>query len=247
MKAPIDRFFPESAVGGYSRVDGTVEFYSRINALLEPDKVVLDFGAGRGVSRQEDPSAYRRGLLSLGDRCRRVIGVDVDSAVRENPGLHEAHVIAPNSRIPLEDESVDLIVSDWVLEHVDDPAFMAEEFSRVLKPGGWVCARTPNRWGYIGIATNLVPNRLHETLLRRAQPDRKAKDVFPTRYRINTRSKFRQYFDPGDWSHYSYGHFSEPAYFGNSRLLWGLMLLSFRLTPEFFAPVWLVFMRKKQD
>ncbi len=238
-------FFPETSVGGYSRVDGTVEFYSRVNALLGPEMTVLDYGAGRGVNLQEDRCEWRRQLLRLQGKCRRLIGVDVDDAVLDNPGLDAAHVISPNATLPLKDQSVDLVVSDWVLEHVDDPRFVAAELSRVLRPGGWFCARTPNRWGYIGLATNLVPNQFHTRILKWAQPGRKEVDVFPTRYRLNTRSRLKKAFDPEQWEHFSYGHASEPAYFGSNRLLWGLMLLSFRLTPEFFTPVWLVFLRKK--
>jgi SAM-dependent methyltransferase len=238
-------FYPETDVGGFSRVDGTIEFYTRVNALLESEATVLDFGAGRGVGLQDDPVAYRRRLQTLKDKCSRTIGVDVDDAVNENPGLDEAHVVMPGDRIPVESSSVDLILSDHTFEHIDDPQATARELGRVLKPGGWICARTPNRWGYIGLGTNLVPNRLHVSILRRLQKQRKAVDVFPTVYRLNTRRSLRRYFPPERYEHFVYGHFSEPAYFGESRILWALMLLTFRLTPEVFAPTWMIFLRKK--
>ena len=43
-------------------MDSTIQFYERINALLQPDFVVLDFGAGRGASHSEDRVRYRREL-----------------------------------------------------------------------------------------------------------------------------------------------------------------------------------------
>jgi len=141
-------FFPETAAGGYSRVDGTVEFYGRVNALLQPHMTVLDFGAGRGAGIQDDLVPYRRSLRTLKGKCKRVIGVDVDDAVVGNPGLDESYVIEPGGRIPLENESVELIVSDATFEHITDPSPVTKELDRVLKPGGWLCARTPNRWGY---------------------------------------------------------------------------------------------------
>lgn len=52
------QLYPESGAGGFSRVDGTVEFYTRVNALLSPDAVVVDLGAGRG-KQSEDPVAFR--------------------------------------------------------------------------------------------------------------------------------------------------------------------------------------------
>ena len=44
----LKRLYPEAAVGGYSRTDGQIEFYTRINALVDEKSRVLDFGAGRG-------------------------------------------------------------------------------------------------------------------------------------------------------------------------------------------------------
>lgn len=229
-------FFPETAAGGFSRVDGTVEFYTRVNALLRPDMTVLDFGAGRGAAIQEDPVPYRRSLRTLKGRCRRIIGVDVDGAIAQNPGLDELYVIEPGGRIPLEAESVDLIVSDATFEHITDPLSATKELDRVLKPGGWVCARTPNRWGYIALGARLIPNRWHVSVLRRLQPTRKEIDIFPTAYKLNTRKVLRRYFPPERYEHYCYGHFAEPAYFGTSKALWFFMLLVFRFTPPALAP-----------
>ena len=41
------KFYPEAAVGGFSQVDGVIEFYTRVNALVDAESRVLDFGAGR--------------------------------------------------------------------------------------------------------------------------------------------------------------------------------------------------------
>jgi hypothetical protein len=56
---------PEIFAGGFDRYDGTIQFYQRVNALLRPDFVVVDIGAGRGRIRIDDPIAYRRRLTSL--------------------------------------------------------------------------------------------------------------------------------------------------------------------------------------
>ncbi|ABA57995.1 hypothetical protein Noc_1510 [Nitrosococcus oceani ATCC 19707] len=241
-----ERFFPEVGAGGFSRVDGTIAFYTRINALLRPDMTVLDFGAGRGQGPVDDPVPYRRELRTLKGKCRKVIGADVDEAIKENPAIDEGHVIAMGAPLPFNDHSFDLIVSDHTFEHLSDPASVAAEFDRVLKPGGWICARTPNRWGYIGLGANLVPNRWHVAFLRRLQPHRQEIDVFPTVYRMNTQRALKRYFPLDDYEHCHYGQFAEPAYFGNSRLMWALMLIIFRFMPEILAPTWMIFLKKKQ-
>ena len=238
-------FFPESEAGGFSRLDGTVEFYGRISALIRPSMTVLDFGAGRGQALQDDTVVYRRNLQSLRGKCRRLIGVDIDEVISRNPGLDEYHVIVPNGAIPLADDSVDMIVSDHTFEHINNPDIVISELNRILRPGGWLCARTPNRWGYIGLATNIIPNRWHEPFLRYLQPTRKQVDVFPTAYKLNSLRALSYYFSTDLWDHYIYGYFSEPAYFGESKIFWSIMLLLYRLTPSRCAPTWMVFLRKR--
>lgn len=238
--------YPELGAGGFTRCDGTVEFYGRVHALLRPTMTVLDFGAGRGAGPAEDPVPHRRDLRVLRGRAQRVVGADIDPAVMDHPAVDEAIVLdGPGAPLPLDDASFDLIVSDHTFEHVDDPAHVAAELSRVLRPGGWLCARTPNRWGYIGIGARLVPNRQHVRVLRRLQPDRHGHDVFPTRYRLNTRAALRRHFPPDRFDDFSYGFDSEPAYAGGSNVGTWLLRGLPRFTPERFASMWMVFLRRR--
>lgn len=240
----LTALFPEAVAGGFSRRDGAVEFFGRVSALLSSEMQILDYGAGRGRGTSEDPSAYRRQLRTFRGRCRRVVGVDVDSAVMENEGLDEAIQIEPGATLPFPDQTFDLIVSDHVFEHIDDPSQVASELDRVLKPGGWICARTPNRWGYISLGARLIPNRWHVALLKWLQPNRQPRDVFPTRYRLNTTSALTRSFPRSRFSHYSYSYWPEPAYFGNAALLWRLVMFLERVMPQGLAPVLMVFIRK---
>jgi len=97
---------------------------------------VLDFGAVRGAKQSEDLVSYRRGLSSLKGRVRELIGVDVDPVVMTNEALDRAFVITPDGELPIPDQSIDVVVSDFVFEHIQDPARAARELDRVLKPGG---------------------------------------------------------------------------------------------------------------
>ncbi|MCB1016509.1 MAG: methyltransferase domain-containing protein [Acidimicrobiales bacterium] len=238
--------YPEVGAGGFSRVDGTVEFYGRVRALLRPDDVVLDLGAGRGVGPQEDPVAYRRALQVHQGHVARVIGADVDPVVKENPVLDEAIVLdGVSAPLPLDDASVDLVVSDFTFEHLDDPAHTAAELTRVLRPGGWICARTPNKWGYIGVGARLVPNSFHTRFLRRLQPDRKAVDVFPTRYRCNTLADVRRLFPEPVFEDCSYRHESEPQYAGSSRAAQRAQRAVLAVLPDSLASMLMIFVHKR--
>jgi SAM-dependent methyltransferase len=247
-KRPVlNRLYPEVSAGGFSRVDGTIEFYNRVNALLSQNMVVLDFGAGRGAQLLGNTSPYRRNLAMLKGKVSKVIGVDIDQAILENDFLDEAFVIEDaRSSLPIAEASIDLIVSDWTFEHVHNPDFVAAELTRVLKPGGWLCARTPNRWGYIGLATNIVPNRLHARILKRLQPGsyRDERDVYPTAYQMNTMRTIFRLFPEDHFENFSYTYNSEPTYFGNLALAWRIMKFSFSIVPPSLRSYLFIFLRK---
>lgn len=80
------KFYPEVKFGGFSDVDGTIAFFNRVNALLQPSFTVLDVGCGRGA-RSEDPVLFRKGLCNLKGKVSKVIGIDVDPNAQNNPFL----------------------------------------------------------------------------------------------------------------------------------------------------------------
>ena len=241
----VETLYPEVRAGGFSRVDGNIEFYGRINALLHPAMTVLDFGAGRGKDATDDPVTFRRQLRILRGKVAEVIGVDTDVAVLANPSVDSAVVIEENEVLPFADESIDLIFSDFCFEHLTNPAAVACELDRVLKPLGWICARTPNRWGYIGVGARAFPNRLHARLLKRLQPGRAVQDMFPTRYRLNTRRQITACFPESRFVDCTYGVDSEPAYFGSSVPATRIAKTLIHVTPERFAALLYVFLQKR--
>lgn len=245
MSDLVSAAFPENAVAGFSRWDGTVQFYQRVRALLAPDQVVLDFGAGRGAAYYEDSSCYRKGLRDLRGEGRRIIGADVDPAVCSNPWMDESVVIDITAPLPFSDSAFDLILSDSTFEHVKDETRIATELDRILKVGGWICARTPNRHGYIAVANRIVPGRVGNSLVRSAQPGRKTQDIFPAHYRMNTLRKLQMLFPTSRYDHMSFAFDSEPRYHFNSRAMFYLLLGLHGLTPPAFRNTLMVYMRKR--
>lgn len=238
------RVFPEAKAGGFTHVDGTLEFYGRVNALLPPDATVVDIGAGRGAF-VEDQIPYRRELRRLQGKAARLVGLDVDPVVLQNPTVDEAYILREGHPFPLADASTDLIVSDWTFEHIDDPEHTAREMERILRPGGWLCARTPNKWGYIGVAARAVPNRYHDRVLRRVQPTKQSRDTFPTRYRLNTISDLERHFPPDRFLHCTYAMDSEPAYFAASEAAWRAAMVMFKVAPTRCRSVLYVFVQRR--
>ena len=238
------KYYPESRFGGFTACDSTVAFYTRVNALAAagPARVVVDFGCGRGVYA-EDAIPFRRQLRDLRGAGRTVIGMDVDSRAASNPFVDEFRMAEPGGKWPAEDDSADLVIADFVVEHLEDPDRFLAEAARVLKRGGHVAIRTPNSAGYVVWISRIVPGKLHRTVLRRAQPDREEEDVFPAVYHCNSAPRLRRALAGHGFDAVAYGHGAEPSYLGFSRWIYRLGVTYHRHAPLSLAPVLFAFGR----
>lgn len=226
-----EQYYPESRFGGFSNIDGTVVFYSRVHALLQPASVVVDVGCGRGAYTT-DPLPYRRNLRILKGKCRRVIGLDLDPGAKDNPFLDEFFLIE-GARWPLADATADLCLADNVLEHVESPDNFFAECRRILQTGGMLCIRTPNLLSYFGLLAKLIPNPQHAQWLQKVK-DTPAEDIFPPFYRCNTLPKLRKMLQKHGFEAVLYGYDAEPSYLSFSRLFYWLGVLHQRFAPQLF-------------
>jgi arsenite methyltransferase len=121
--------------------DATVESFAGVAnhwalGRIDPGSVVLDLGCGAGTDLLV--AAQMTGATG------RVIGVDMTSAMLDrarqsasemglgNVELHEALIEA----LPLENASVDVVISNGVIDLVPDKDAVLDEIDRVLRPGG---------------------------------------------------------------------------------------------------------------
>ena len=143
---------------------------------IGPDKDLLDLGAGAGIVPE----------MNFKGHARRVCGVDPDPRVAANPNLDDGREGIGES-IPYADASFDVVVSDNVLEHLDEPVAVFREVRRVLRPGGIFLAKTPNRWHYVALGASITPHSFHRKF--NEARGRASVDTFPTRYRANSRGQ----------------------------------------------------------
>lgn len=241
------RTHPEKSIDHFTVHDGTVKFFGFVRAIaskLEATEI-LEFGAGRGAFWYDDVSQYRRELRDLRRTGARVTACDIDKVVRGHPCSDAQVVIAPGAPLPFADATFDVIVSDMTFEHIENPDAVARELLRVLVPGGYICARTPNRFGYVRLVSSLIPNSLHQAVLRYIQPERKSEDVFPAYYRLNSPSQLRRAFPSCSVFHF-YDN-AEPAYYFGNKSLYNLWRMVHWATPAVLATGICLFVRKPDD
>ena len=116
--------------------------------------------------RHEGAAAAGKRVLDVGSGVKPYYPFFADAAeyvgmdVKENV---DADLVGSADAIPVEDGRFDVVLCTQVLEHVDDPAAVVRELSRVTAPGGRVLASThgvmlyhPNpqdlwRWTHTGL------------------------------------------------------------------------------------------------
>jgi SAM-dependent methyltransferase len=201
----------------------TDQYEALIRAHLRPGMRVLDVGCGRG------------GVLEqLGAAVDRPFGLDPDwrsLAEHRLPDLPRA--AGTSEAIPLPAESVDLVLSSWVLEHLPDPARTFAEVARVLRPGGAFVFITPGAWSPAAVlnrALHPLQARLVPLLYGRAEAD-----AFPVVYRANTRRQIEALARASGLTALDFRAIEDPTYFAFHPLIFRLNAALARITPRSMA------------
>jgi ubiquinone/menaquinone biosynthesis C-methylase UbiE len=132
-----ERFMPEVAQIAFEHLH-RYHFAARFCA----GKQVVDVACGEGYGSQI--------LSGVADS---VTGIDISAeAVAHAAGRYGSDrlrfVEASAALLPLEDDSVDVVVSFETIEHHDQHEEMLSEIRRVLRPGGMLIMSSPNKQHY---------------------------------------------------------------------------------------------------
>jgi SAM-dependent methyltransferase len=184
---------------------------------------VLDLGCGRG------------GVLELFWRdAKLAAGLDPDTpSLSEHRAPRMPAVRGVGEHIPFRDESFDLVVSVWVLEHLLEPAIAFREVRRVLKRGGHFVFLTPNLRNPL-----MLVNRIGKALpsmQRRLVPrvyGRVEADTFPVQYRANTAAAVRSLARDTGLEVFDLRVVPDPTYLAVNPLMFRAAVMSERLMPR---------------
>lgn len=133
----------------------TIEHLHRYALALEfvKNKIVVDIASGEG---------YGSNLLAK--EAKKVIGIDLDiEAIQHasNKYCKEnlSYMQGSADLIPLDSDSIDIVVSFETIEHHDKHDEMLQEFKRILKPDGVLIISSPDKLYYSEIPN--ITNKYH--------------------------------------------------------------------------------------
>jgi len=156
--------------------DSVSIFKEILEQNITEDTTILDAGCG-----------FSNMLTSEYNKAKRVIGVDVsEEFLSKNPILNEKIVANLESIPQVKSNSIDLIISSWVFEHLERPKKVFLEFSRVLRKGGKIVFITPNVWNYVVILNRIIPEKLRLKVVKKMNK-KLVTDPMPTFYRANSK------------------------------------------------------------
>jgi SAM-dependent methyltransferase len=188
---------------------------------LTPETSVLDVGCGRtgGIERFWHEARFAVGidpdLKSLSERTRGM-------PVLQGGGEH----------LPFADASFDMVVSVWVIEHLETPERVFGEVARVLKPNGHFIFLTPNALNplVLGNRVGQVAPWLQQRLVANVYGREKG-DTFVVRYRANTTTRLRTIAREAGFNVAELRVIADPTYVAFNALLFRAAMLGERLLP----------------
>jgi SAM-dependent methyltransferase len=139
----VVRTDPAKLARDYLDLNRSRELFQRLDMYLpEAGGTILEMGSGFGPFVAY---AAKWGKLNAYGMEPNPISVSVCRDVQKEVGTPHDHVIRSiGENTPFASDSMDLVVSFTVFEHVTDPSKVLKEAVRVLKPGGHLYFTFPN-------------------------------------------------------------------------------------------------------
>ena len=192
-----------------------------VERWLTKDTAVLDLGCGRtgGVER-------------FWEKARLAVGIDPDEESLRDRKNSLPVLRGAGGHLPFADATFDMVVSVWVMEHLDAPDDVFGEVARVMRPGGHFVFLTPNAWNPLIVANRagqLAPwlqHRLVSNIYGRAKGD-----TFAVRYRANTTGRLRRLARRHGFAVMEMRVIADPTYIAFNAALFRAAVLAERVLP----------------
>jgi|GEM_PF-774989 len=194
-----------------------------VDKLVNDECVWIDVGGGKSIFPHNATLSSE-----LANRAKRLVGVDPSENINANTFVDE------RAQSTIEEFKTDtqfsLATLRMVAEHVEHPDRVSQSLCALIQPYGFVVIYTPNRWSLSSLAASIVPNAVHPFLVRFITPNRESEDVFPTRYRMNTRRQLKQCLEAEGFREVAFRYVDDCSLFRRFYLSYYTSLLCWKIT-----------------
>ena len=194
------------------------QYQDMIADLMTSETVLLDLGCGRTSLAAEQIR-----------RAKRSVGVDLSLADLQHNQTVTHTVLADGEALPFADNTFDLIVSQWAVEHFERPEPVFAQIARILRPGGSCVFFTTNANSYIPLLSRLLSGRSQSGLIARLL-QRPEHESFPTFYRANSAVQISKLCQPSGLRPTTTTYVGNPFYLAFSPLLFYCALIFEKIT-----------------
>ena len=214
----IDKYYPETQ----TKYDISLSLIYKSIQTLKRKKIdkllLLDIGCG---NKSRIPP--RKDVF--------LIGTDISfESIRKNKSL-SASFVSNVECIPLKSNSIDIAVSNMVLEHLERPWLFFKEIGRILKPSGYLIVMTPCLFNIVTIINKLLPTKVSRFLASILTGE---EEVFPTYYKVNTPNKIKKMAFKNKLKVCDFIMYQPPPYaFVFSRLICMFVILYYKIINKF--------------
>lgn len=198
-------------------------YQKQVRANFSHQKKILDIGCGH--------ADYFKDIYKNNSN---IIGLDPDKNALNKNKIIKNKIVATIEKIPLPDNSTDLIICAFVLEHIENPGAAISEVSRVLAPGGKFIFLTPNKNNYVVFLNRTIPHLFHGFFTKKLY-GREENDTYLVRYKLNTERKIDELTGKNDLKREQLIFNEDPSYISFNYLLFYASVLIEKIINKFFA------------
>jgi SAM-dependent methyltransferase len=197
------------------------QFDLAVQKWLTPESRVLDLGCGR-----------TGGIERFWRQARLAVGIDPDHGSLAGRQQGMAVLQGHGESLPFADAAFDMVVSVWVIEHLEAPELVFKEVARVLRPGGHFIFLTPNAHNPLvfGNRVGQVAPWLQQRLVANVYGRGKS-DTFAVRYRANTTARLRALASETGFTVNEIKVIADPTYVAFNALMFRAAMLGERVLP----------------
>lgn len=217
--------YPNFLKNLYHQTKTVHDYYDQeLAPLINEKAVLLDAGCGE------------KGIMDkYQGRTKLAVGVDLSAkALKKNSSLDRL-LVSSVEKLPFPDNSFDIIICQWVVEHLKRPDLAFKEFSRVLRENGDLIVVTNSIYNPLMLINALLPVKIRDRLKEKVFPAQIKEDTFPTYYHCNSKKRLNKILSNLGFSLIFCGYCGDVSIFLFSKLLFSLALVYEKVT----APKWL--------